>query len=251
MFTINETIVPISAQRLDELYHIDIKKKAEKGTFSKTNFWYRKKNTFYNIGLYDSKTASLKNISIYHLDKNFHLENRIDAKEANWSGRKDIGWTMKEAIEIEVDNRGGFTTSGFTKIPLVIDEQPSDFYNMEKSAETLSYRQLSKYIDKLKLEGVSVTNYYVDLASKVSFPFVNFIVILIAFPIALISARSGNITVSFAIGIAIGFGYYVVHAISLSLGNAELIPIIASAWTANILLGCIGGYFMSGMEYKH
>lgn len=90
-----------------------------------------------------------------------------------------------------------------------------------------SYRQLSKYIDKLKLEGVSVTNYYVDLASKVSFPFVNFIVILIAFPIALISARSGNITVSFAIGIAIGFGDHVVHAISLSLGNAELIPIIA------------------------
>ena len=103
---------------------------------------------------------------------------------------------------------------------------------------------------KLKKEGISVTKYYVDLAAKISFPFINLIVVLIAFPFALISARSGNITKSFIVGISVGFLYYVVHAFSTSLGSAELIPVVPAAWAANILLGCAGGYFLSGMEYK-
>ncbi|MFN8392590.1 MAG: LPS export ABC transporter permease LptG [Bdellovibrionota bacterium] len=250
MFISGETIVPAATQKVEEIYHLDIKKKVEKGTFSKSNFWYRKGRSFFNIGLYDSRTATLKGISVYELDKNFKLLRRTDAREAVWGGNPAIGWTMSDVVEIATNKKGGFDSSVFNKAPLVIDEQPRDFYNMERSAEGMSYRDLKRYTEKLKSEGVLVTNYLVALAAKLSFPLINLIVVLIAFPFALIPARSGSLTTSFVAGVMIGFGYYVVHALSMSLANGELIPIECGAWTANILFACIGGYLMCGAETK-
>jgi len=251
IFVSGETIVPAATQRVEETYHFDIKKKAEKGTFSRSNFWYRKGNTFYNIGLYDSRNATLKGISIIELNKNFKIDRRTDALEAVWGGSPNVGWEMHDAVEIAVGRKGDFNSSAFKKLPLVIDEQPEDFYNMERSAEAMSYQELKRYSDKLRAEGVPVTNYLVDLAAKISFPLVNFIVVLIAIPLALTPARSGSITMSIVGGLCVGFGYYVVHALSVSLGNAELIPVNAAAWTANIILGCVGAYLMAGAEFRH
>lgn len=248
MLLLGESVVPWASQRVDEIYNVDIKKKVEKGTFSRSNFWYRSNNRFFNIGLYDSRTDAMKSLSIYEFDDAYRLLRRIDAKEAVWGGSSRIGWTMKDVIEIAVDSQGRISTSAFAKLPLVIDEQPADFYNMERKAETLSFTALRHYIDKLQREGVSVTSYEVDLAAKIAFPLVNFVVVLIAIPFSLIPARSGNLTGSFVAAVSVAFGYYVVHAISVSLGKAELLPVVASTWTANVLLGSIGAFLMAGAE---
>jgi len=251
IFVMGETIVPVATQKVEEIYHFDIKKKAERGAFSRSNFWYRKKNKFYNIGLYDSRTETLKGVSVFELNRNFKLERRTDAREAVWGGSPNIGWTMADAVEILIGRKGDYNTSTFARAPLVIEEGPTDFYNMERGAETMSYAELKKYTNKLREEGVAATNYLVDLAAKTSFPLINFIVVLVAFPLALTPARSGSLTLSIVSGVCIGFGYYVIHALSLSLGNAELIPVTAAAWTANILLGSFGAYLMASAEYKY
>lgn len=248
MFIAGETVVPWATQQGEELYHFEIKKKIETGALSRANFWYRSKNKFYDIGYYDSKTASLHDISIFTMDDVFKLQKRIDAREATWRGNS-IGWTMREAIEIAFDDSGKMRLSPLGTVPLVIKERPADFYAKRRDPETLSLIELRRYIEKLQAEGVPVTKYLVDLQSKISFPFVTAIVILIAFPFALIPARSGTLTLSFVGGISIGFGYYVFHALCSALGGAELLPVVVAAWAANILLTCVGGYFMAGAEH--
>ena len=248
LFIAGETVVPWSTQRVEEIYHLDIRKKVEKGRFSRVNFWYRSKNTFFNIGLYDSRNATLNGLSVLEFNEDFTLRRRIDALDATWSENQHIGWTMNKAIEITMEGNGRVNTSSFDKLPLVITETPADFYKMKKRAETLNYLDLGEYIAKLRSEGVPVTEYMVERAAKISFPLVTVITVLIAFPFALIPARSGTMTASFVAGIAIGFGYYIVHAISTSLGTAELLPVLPAAWTANVLLGCVGGYMMAGIE---
>lgn len=250
VFIAGESIVPWSTQRVEEIYNIEIRKKDEKGSFSRANFWYRHDNTFYRIGFYDSQNSSLAAISILEMDSNFSLQRRLDASDATWDENPQVGWTMQNVIETSARDGGGFNVERFRMLPLVIKERPEDFYNMEREPETLSYAELGEYIEKLQSEGVPVTQYLVAQASKISFPLVSLIVVIIAFPFALTPARSGTMTTSFVAGITIGFGYHVVHAISTSLGGAELIPIIPSAWAANVLLGCIGGYLMAGSDYS-
>ncbi len=249
-FVAGETIIPSATRRVDEIYNLDIKKKAEKGKYSRANFWYRKGSRFYNVGLYDSRNSTLQGVSVIELDGNFRLERRTDAREAKWGGSAQVGWTMFDVIETVVDKKGNFDSSAFASTPLLIDEEPADFYNMERNAETMSYRELRDYLAKQRAEGVSVTAYLVNLAAKISFPLVNAIVVIIAFPFALVSARAGNLALSFIAAVSIGFGYYIVHALSLSLGNAELIPVLPAAWTANILFGSLGGYLMVTMEER-
>ncbi len=250
VFVAGETVVPWSTQRVEEIYNLEIRKKDEKGKFSRANFWYRQDNTFYRIGFYDSQNSSLAAVSILEMDSNFNLKRRLDASDATWNENPQIGWTMQNVIETSMGESGGFNVERFRKLPLVIKEKPQDFYNMERESETLSFRELGGYIEKLQSEGVPVTQYLVARASKIAFPLVNLIVVIIAFPFALTPARSGNMTMSFVAGITIGFGYHIVHAISTSLGGAELIPIIPAAWAANILLGSIGCYLMAGSDYS-
>ena len=249
-YLLSETIVPAATKKLDEVYHLDIRRKVEKGSYSRSNFWYREGTRFINVGHYDSKNSKLAEISVFEMNPDFTIKKRIDAAEASFGKNSLVGWTLNNATETELNAEHKFAASRFRQIPLVTKKGPSDFYNMEVNTDALSSSSLRKHAETLSEEGVPVTKLMVDLAAKKSFPLVCLIVIMTAFPFALIPARSGNLSVAFLAGISLGFLYYVVHAFSLSLGNGELIPIQAAAWSANILLGCLGGYLLAGADYR-
>jgi lipopolysaccharide export system permease protein len=59
--------------------------------------------------------------------------------------------------------------------------------------------------------------------------------IFIGVSFSLRSERSGGIMQSVGIGIFIGFSYFYVHALSMSLGFSGRIPVFLAAWSANIL----------------
>lgn len=242
-----ETVVPWATQKVEDIYHLDIRKKHEKGKFSRAHFWYRSLNKFYNIELYDSRSESLENLSIYEINDLFNLERETNATKTVWNGT-EIGWTMQNVLEKTITTEGELLYTDFNSLPLTVKETPKDFYNMSRKAETLSYFALKEYIAKLKADGIPVTKYIVDLAAKISFPFVNVIVVLVAFPFGMISSRSGNMTKSFILGVSVGFAYYIVHALGTSFGAAELLPPILAAWTANIILGCTGGFLILNAE---
>lgn len=246
-FIAAETIVPWATESVEQLYHMDIKKKGEKGGLSRENFWYRKDDAFYSVGFYDSKDASLQEISKLEFDRQFRLARRTDAEDAQWISPQ-VGWSMRNITEVEFNRSGKMQLESFKKLPLVIDEKPADFYNMQREPEEMNTYQLRHYISKLRSEGVPVSKYLVDLAAKYSFPFVNAIAILIAFPFALRPSRSGKMTSSFIAGIGLGFAYHFFHAVCCSLGGAELLPLMASAWAANIIFLCVGLYLLGGAE---
>lgn len=243
-----ETIVPWATDYVEELYHVDIRKKVESGGYSRENFWYRSGDKFYNIGFYDSRRASLSGLSVFELDSDFRLLRRVDAEQAEWVSPR-VGWSMKDVVEMTFDPNGSVRMNKFNRVPLVIKEKPADFYNMRRMPEAMSYFALLAYVDRLRSEGVPVTKYLVDLASKLSFPFVNVIAILIAVPFALTPARSGSMTKSFVGGISVGFAYHFTHALMVSFGAAELLPVLASAWAANVIFACLGTYLLAGAEY--
>lgn len=244
---LNETIVPWSSQRVQEIYNFQIRKKEEKGALDQQNYWYRSGSKFYNLGLYDSRKKQIHRLSVFEVDSNFRPQIRTDANEVSWEN-STIGWTMSGVMESSFKDIDKVAITSFSEIPLVMSETPKDFYKLRKDPDTMSYFDLRKYIGKLEREGVSASKYKMDLAAKLAFPFVNFVVVLIAFPFGLVSARSSAMTLSIIVGVIVGFCYYIVHAFVLSLGNAELIAVVPAAWSANILMGCVGGYFLFDSE---
>ena len=93
-----------------------------------------------------------------------------------------------------------------------------------------------------------MTSYMADLYAKISFPFINLVLVLVVLPFALLPARSGSMAPSCLAGLTIGFAYFAVHSFSLALGRAELWPPLLAAWMANLVMAIAGLILNLGTE---
>ena len=87
----------------------------------------------------------------------------------------------------------------------------------------MSYTELRTYIQKIQSAGYDSTRYLVDLYAKLSYPFLNLIMILIGIPFALKTGRSGGVALSIGISVMIGFAYGVTFYIFLSFGKSGVL----------------------------
>ena len=118
-------------------------------------------------------------------------------------------------------------------------EEIEDFTKISKPIAAMSYRELKEYVVRLEATGYQVKKYMVELYSKLAFPLVNLIMVLVAIPFSLQSPRGGRLF-GIALAIAIMAGYLVVHYVALAFARADLLPPLLAAWTANIIFLGLG-----------
>ncbi|WKZ56480.1 MAG: LPS export ABC transporter permease LptG [Bdellovibrionota bacterium] len=245
---LNETIVPSSMRRAKEIYNIDIRKKDVKGGYSQSDIWWRSGERYYSVGSFDSRTSSLHRVTVLEFDQKHRLQKRIVADSAQWVG-PGLGWTMHGVTEYAFAEESSTpNVRPFKSLPLAINEAPMDFYEMNSDPETMSFRQFRRFIRKQQRHGLSITSYLPDLHHKIAFPFLSLILPFAALPFALTSARSGSLAIGFVAGLVLAFTYYAMHSMSLSLGRADILPPLAAAWSANLILICVGFVLNLGTE---
>jgi lipopolysaccharide export system permease protein len=127
----------------------------------------------------------------------------------------------------------------FTTTSLSMQEDIEEFTRIQKPITSMSYWELRDYVTKLEAAGFQVKKYLVELYSKLSFPLVNVVMVLVAIPFALQAPRGGRLF-GIALAIAIMAGYLVVHYVALAFARADLLPPLIAAWTANVIFLGIG-----------
>ena len=63
---------------------------------------------------------------------------------------------------------------------------------------------------------------------------------LVAIPFALSSPRSGGRAVGIGVALVIAVGFWMVNAVAVAFGRADLLPPVLAAWTANIVFAGTG-----------
>lgn len=236
LFYFAELITPASIQKSEYIEKIDIKKQKTLGYFKQNEIWYRGDGAIYNFKMFDVSNDTLHGITINYLNNDFTLRMRIDAKSAKWENNK---WIFYDLLTTRFDSNNSPVLEWSKENIINIPEQPNDFKIVQKHAEKMGYFELKKYVSKIQKEGYDVTRYLVHLHGKIAFPFVIIIMIFIGVSFSLRSERSGGIMQSVGLGIFIGFSYFSVHALSMSLGLSGRIPALLAAWGANILFSAI------------
>jgi len=130
-----------------------------------------------------------------------------------------------------------------TRFPSLIG--PDDFISIETNPELMSFADLSAYIRGLRAQGYDAGRYAVDLYGKLTFPLVNFIMVLLGISFAIRPARRGGIADSVAVSVIVGFSYWVVFAVARSLGQEGLIPPFLAAALPDVLFVAVGIFFLS------
>jgi LPS export ABC transporter permease LptG len=232
-----ELALPVLNERGDEVDRVKIRGQAPRHLQTRQRLWVRSADTrFYRVELLNPATNDLYGLTILELDRDFRLTGRLDARRAHWTAR---GWELSDGAYRDIGDDGKVQTVPFSWTAMDLKEELDDFLRIQKPVGTMSFWELRDYIGQLEAAGFQIRKYLVELYSKLSFPLVNLVMVLVAIPFALQSPRGGRL---FGIGLAIMImaGYLVVHYVALAFARADLLPPLIAAWTANVIFMGIG-----------
>jgi lipopolysaccharide export system permease protein len=232
-----ELALPALNERGDEVDRVKIRGQAPRHLQSRHRLWVRSADTrFYRVELLNPGASDLYGLTILELDREFRLTGRLDARRAHWTAG---GWELSEGAYREIGEDAKVQTVPFGWTALDMKEELEDFMRIQKPVSAMSFWELRDYIAQLEAAGFQIRKYLVELYSKLSFPLVNLVMVLVAIPFALQAPRGGRL-VGIGLAIMIMAGYLVVHYVALAFARADLLPPLIAAWTANVIFVGIG-----------
>lgn len=243
-FLFSELLVPITSSKSNEIWNIEVNKRIQTSFYRRDHIWYKSKDSIYWIRAFDPEKEVMEDMTFYFFDDSFRLIKRVDASKGIWTGSL---WKISKGIIQSAVSPSGFDLSKFDEIRLKIPEGPDAFFRTVNRPEEMSYWQLKRYAERIRLEGYDATRYLVDMNIKLAFPMINLVMILIGIPIAL-SIKKGGIPLAVFLGVAACFFYLVVFGFSRSLGLSGALPPFLSAWFANVAFFFFGSYLIIRAE---
>lgn len=233
-----ELILPRLNELGDEVDRVKIRGQLPRHLQSRERLWLRTADSrFYRVELLTPGSADMYGVTVLEVEQStFRLVSRLDARRAHYT---PDGWELMDGAFREVGPKGEVQTIPFALTAIDLREEIDDFTKISKPITAMSYWELREYVNRLEATGFQVKKYLVELYSKLSFPLVNLIMVLVAIPFSLQSPRGGRLF-GVALAIAIMAGYLVVHYVALAFARADLLPPLLAAWTANIIFLGLG-----------
>lgn len=241
----NEVVVPYCTERSRYIQIVEIRNKPFKALLSEDGIWFHGRSGIYNIEHFDSRTGTLVGLTVYDFTPGFELQRLVEVPTAQWRGDH---WVINAATERTFDEKGDVLTRELGVGDLVLPERPQDFQIMEKDPEALNFRRLRHHIRELSRKGIDTTESRVDLHLKLALPLVPLVMVLVGVPLAARNPRRRALATSVGIGLVVGFSYWVLLALTISLGHGGAIPPLIAAWTANGAFALLGAFLFLGPE---
>lgn len=233
-FTFNEFITPRANENADRIIRVEIQKQQPRGAFTQNELWYRGKAGIYNFRLVDAQSKTIHGVTINQFDAAFNLTRRLDVQRAVWENDQ---WHFYDLMITRFIPGESPVIERRDELVFDLPEKPDDFLKLQKSADKMGYFELKKYIDRIRLEGYDPTVYVADWHGKLAFSFVNIILAAIGIAFSLKTERSGAMARSVGAGIVLGFSYWILFALAMSLGRSGTISPLLGAWSANLIFG--------------
>ena len=239
LFT-EEFVTPAANEQLRYIEQVVVQKKGKAAFFRRNNIWHRDDNLILQAKLFTPETSTLSGITVWEFDQELQPVARLDAAAAVPAVG---GWQLQDVTSRAFTQSGGVAASSkkteFVKLDLVV----ADLKVAAKSAEDMGFRALLRYCQTLSDSGYDATRYLTLLHAKISLPFAALIMAFLGIPFSLKDNRSGGVGISVGISIIIGFSYFIINALLLSLGQAGALPPLVAAWAANLLFAGAGLWF--------
>ncbi len=207
------------------------------GSVGSNGIWIKTEHGILNFKDADLKKDELNGITLYELQRPFRVKQRLEAKKAVWL---DNAWVAKEARVWRFSGQEGVVIEAPGEVHVNGLPGPEDFSGAENIQKNMTMGELKKYIKGLESDGLDAGRYYVDLYSRITFPAINLIMVLIGIPFAMGTGRKGGLYGSIGISILIAFSYWLIFAASRSLGQNNVIPPIVAAAFPDALYLAIG-----------
>ena len=201
-----------------------------------SNVWVLKGDDLVRAGIVSGRGARMRldQVSIYDRTGGV-LQRVINAPHATPSA--DGAWILQKA-QVYDANMNVVRRSPAMKA--LAGVTPDQFTLAKVDPAELDYWTLKGRIAELEAAGRPTDEARAGLAHKISQPLSILLMPLLAAVAAFGLARSGQVLMRAALGMALGFTYFVADNFSLAMGNAGAYPPMIAAWAPFILFLLIG-----------
>jgi len=195
--------------------------------------WYRSKNMIYNLQRFDSSSKRIIGMTVYTFDESFNLIQVVGAETAEFTEK---GWKLMNGTVTLFSQSDPFPlTKSFKEKEMAISETPKDFQEIEKEVDGLRFKDLYRYIKRMKDAGADTKSYEVKFHSRISLSFIPIVMCFLAVPFSLGTRREGGVAKDLGMCLTITFFYWLFYSIGLSLGTNGALPPWLAAWLPSSL----------------
>jgi lipopolysaccharide export system permease protein len=222
-FLINDQIVPSVTPTLNEWGIGEYgKKKLHLG--KNDPLWMRAGTDIVRAGGFNLQATSLTDLVIFRRDPDGLLREQIHARRADLNNGR---WDLSDAV---VYYRSNLPPNRVDRLIYSGDMRPAAAGARTGDPEEMSSADLGYFIENA---GFGIRPAYVYQTwwnKRLTMFFSTFIMLAIAVPLASTFRRGGGIGIFFALGVGIGFLFFLLDGITLTLGEVGIIPAWMSAW---------------------
>jgi lipopolysaccharide export system permease protein len=240
-FTIVDRLVPAAAPILRAWAVADYgDKKLSIG--ERDPIWLRSGNDIMRAASANRDATRLSDVVIFRRDAEGVLIEQIYAQAASLGSE---GWRLQNALvygnKTEVPVRSTLLTYNGTMRAAEAGSRSGD-------PEEMTLTDLSYFISN-KGFGIRPTYVYQTWWHKrVSLFFVSLVMLALVIPLATRFRRGGGLGVFFAIGIGLGFSFFILDGIAMSIGELGVVLPWMAAWLPVLVFGCMALYLLTKSE---
>lgn len=176
----------------------------------------------------------LKNVTWYRRDAQGMVLEQVRSARASYAAP---GWRLESPVGFDVASTG---QQGLAPRVVAPEVTPAQIAISKVDGDAQNVLELSRSIAALKAAGRRTSELEGKWWHKFSGPLSAALMPLLGAVAAFGLARSGALLIRAAIGMALGFAYFVVDNAALSMGNFGAYPPLVAAWAPFLLFALVG-----------
>ena len=212
----------------------------------RSGFWVKDERSFVNIQDVTPDTELL-NLRIYDFDRAFRLVSISRAEKGTYAGANKWNLANVELTRFEGDR------AVLTRLPTAVWNSmltPDILSVLKIVPERMSALNLRAYIEHLRENRQNATRYEIAFWSKITYPLVAIIMMIMAIPFALGSARAGGVGAKIVTGIMIGLAFHFGSRLFSHIGLLNNWPSIFSATMPAVIVALVAWYGLHRAEAR-
>lgn len=180
----------------------------------RSGVWVKDGSSFVNV-VNVMPDTSLLNISIYEFDDSYHLRAITIAKRASFVATNR--WQLEDVKQTRFEKQGTTTNNQpVLEWRSVLD--PEMLSVLLVVPEQMSAWNLYQYVQHLRDNHQKTARYEIAMWTKLAYPFVVLIMLLLALPFAAYHRREEGVSVKIFLGIVLGLSFHFVGRLFANLG---------------------------------
>jgi lipopolysaccharide export system permease protein len=200
----------------------------------------------YYAGYYRDDRHQIQNLSLFVLEDNSRLTERIDADRAVWNERGY--WDFERAAVYSFTPEGIETMFHEELNGPAFTLEPENFQNTIEDISSLRLQDARRLLDRVRLiDFMTYRSYLTDFYERYSFSLKPLIVILFSSVFAWLFKKN-ILFFSILLSLTVSIFYYVTEMVSILLAKQGYIPPLAGAWLPLVIFGIIGSALLKAVK---